>query len=245
MGGKVAIVIPIHKNILNSNERISLKRCFEVFSHYPIILAIPQGLDCTPFNEFGNFTSEVRFPDHFFASEIGYNKLMCLSRFYKKFLEYEYILIYQLDTFVFENNIDSWCKSGYDYIGAPWIESSWVNASFSTSRLRRFLHTRLNLVGNGGLSLRKVISSYKAARIFRPFAGLFKHEDFFWSNFVTRFKRSFRTAPVEEALKFAFEEHPKKLFERNNGLLPFGCHSWEKFDTDFWRVHFARYGHMI
>lgn len=242
----VAIVIPIHKNDLKWNEDISLRRCFEVFAGFPVILAVPERLDCRPLEKYGSFAAIKTFPDRFFASEKGYNHLLGLPLFYREFLDFEYMLIYQLDTFVFENNLLAWCAKGYDYVGAPWLDTTWVNEFFSGSALRRFfLQKRFNPVGNGGLSLRKVMSSWKAARKFRLLAAVFKHEDFLWSNIIARFLPGFNTAPASEALDFAFEEHPETLFEKNGRRLPFGCHSWEKYGTDFWRPHFLRYGYKI
>lgn len=217
-----------------------------MFADFPVILAVPARLDCSPFDEYGQFASVRTFPDRFFASEAGYNRMMCRPFFYRRFLDFEYILIYQLDTFVFENTLLDWCSKGYDYIGAPWIDTTWVKNFFAKSSFRRFfLQKRFNPVGNGGLSLRRVRSSWKAARKFRILSAVFKHEDFLWSNIVARFLPGFNTAPPEEALNFAFEEHPERLFELNGQRLPFGCHSWELYGTDFWRPHFLRYGHKI
>ncbi len=40
------------------------------------------------------------------------------NTFYKQFLNYEYILIYQLDAFVFKDELN-YCSQGIDYVGAP------------------------------------------------------------------------------------------------------------------------------
>ena len=31
------------------------------------------------------------------------------------------MLIYQLDAFVFQDDLAYWCQQNYDYIGAPWL----------------------------------------------------------------------------------------------------------------------------
>ena len=71
---------------------------------------------------------------------------MLSSEFYRRFSKFEYILIYQLDAFVFKDQLNYWCKKGYDYIGAPWFEG------FHLTK------TGVNIigVGNGGFSLRRV-----------------------------------------------------------------------------------------
>ncbi|MCK5176612.1 MAG: hypothetical protein KAQ92_02710 [Candidatus Aenigmarchaeota archaeon] len=240
-----AIVIPMHKSKLNSNEIISLKRCKEVFKNYQVILAVPEGLDVSVYKKHGKIDKVVFFKEKYFKSEKGYNTLMCISYFYRQFLEFEYILLYQLDTFVFENNLDEWCSMGYDYIGSPWINSNWLEDFFKKRRIFGLFKKHFKLVGNGGLSLRKVKSSNRACKILKPLAYIFKHEDFFWSNLASRFVPKFKIPDVETALKFSFEENPEESFKLNKKKLPFGCHSWEKFGTEFWRPVFKKYGYKI
>lgn len=44
---------------------------------------------------------------------------MLSAEFYDRFAAYEYVLIYQLDAFVFADRLAEFCQMGYDYIGAP------------------------------------------------------------------------------------------------------------------------------
>ena len=69
------------------------------------------------------------------------------EQFYRAFSAYEYILIYQLDCLVFASNLKEWCRKGWDYVGAPWLNSP-------DDPAQGFL-----AVGNGGLSLRRVTSA--------------------------------------------------------------------------------------
>jgi hypothetical protein len=43
--------------------------------------------------------------------------------FYKRFRDYKFILIYQLDAYVFRDELEYWCEQDYDFIGAPLIEN--------------------------------------------------------------------------------------------------------------------------
>lgn len=63
----------------------------------------------------------VPFPDTYFKGIAGYNRLMMSPEFYETFAQWEYILIYQTDAWVFSDRLSEWCSKGYDYIGAPWI----------------------------------------------------------------------------------------------------------------------------
>lgn len=44
---------------------------------------------------------------------------MLEADFYRRFGKYKYMLIYQLDAFVFSDKLLDFCEMGYDYIGAP------------------------------------------------------------------------------------------------------------------------------
>jgi hypothetical protein len=63
-----------------------------------------------------------------------------------------------------------------------------------------------------------------------------RNNDYFWSYDAPRYW-SFRIAPVDEALQFAFEAAPRLCFELNHRRLPFGCHAWMKFDREFWKPY--------
>ena len=46
--------------------------------------------------------------------------MLLTADFYRRFTDYEYILIHQLDVFLFEDKLLEFCDMGYDYIGAPY-----------------------------------------------------------------------------------------------------------------------------
>lgn len=242
---KVAIVIPNHRATLKWNEQISLARCKEVFNEYDVILAHPKGISLEEYEEYDVITKYIGLNPKYFKNEAKYNRLMNIPYFYKHFLEYDYILIYQLDTFVFENNLDEWCNMGFDYIGAPWINSTWIQElNNKIPGIKRLIKK----VGNGGLSLRKVKKFYYGSIYLYPLALFWKgkwHEDFFWSSVAKRLIPGFRIPDVKTALQFAFEETPEECYKLNGNQLPFGCHAWEKFNPDFWAPHFKHYGYTI
>jgi hypothetical protein len=49
--------------------------------------------------------------------------------------------------------------------------------------------------------------------------------------------KNFKVAPFEEAVKFAFECEPSKLYNMTNQRLPMGCHAFNCHETDFWKNH--------
>jgi hypothetical protein len=182
---------------------------------------------------------------------------------YLEFIFFDFILIYQLDSYVFKDELALWCNSGYDYIGAPWINRE--NNNFIIERF----------AGNGGFSLRRV-SAFKETleinksivlnpiQIIKEYSrqGVFlfiskiplilarifgyknntkyfiesniKKEDLFWANIAPIINKKFKVIKGIDAIGFAFEKYPYFLFKLNNNKLPFGCHAWTKHDSSFW-----------
>lgn len=63
------------------------------------------------------------------------------------------------------------------------------------------------------------------------------NEDLFWSDRARLFYPDFKIAPIDVALRFAFDRHPRWCFERNDLKLPFGAHAWSKWDRAFWEPY--------
>jgi len=63
----------------------------------------------------------------------------------------------------------------------------------------------------------------------------FYNEDVFWAIEAPKFDPSFKVAPAEAALSFAFESSPRWSYEKNGCRLPFGCHAWARYDRAFWK----------
>lgn len=63
------------------------------------------------------------------------------------------------------------------------------------------------------------------------------NEDRFWGLRVPMFYPSFKIAPIEIGLDFAFEMFPDWSLQHNHHQLPFGCHAWWRYGADFWRPY--------
>jgi hypothetical protein len=152
---QVAVVIMMHSEVLSPLENISLQQGLNIFTGRPIHLAKPASLDLSGFSWKEKVQSE-NFPDNCFSSIGQYSRLLLSTAFYKRFLHYKYILIYQLDAFAFSDQLTEWCEQDYDYLGAPWFEK------FSSKENEgSFIG-----VGNGGFSLRKVSTHLKVLNTF-------------------------------------------------------------------------------
>jgi hypothetical protein len=246
MNKGTVIVVPVYKQEPTNNDLRSFKQCSLVLKNYPIFVIAPENLDLQAYrNVFSDFRLEI-FDDHYFEDIAGYNKLMLSKSFYERFSKNEYLLIHQLDSLVFKDNLTYWVNKKYDYIGAPWMCFSF-QVFFSV-----LLHVSLkdalkvitqnmlkNPVGNGGLSLRKIKSAMLAIDENQELISRWKaNEDYFWSYFATNHGNPLKKPDKEEAVNFSIETNPKKAFKYLRSELPFGVHSWEKYDKNFWQHFF-------
>ncbi|WP_299251255.1 DUF5672 family protein [uncultured Lacinutrix sp.] len=244
----VTVVIPIYKTNLKDWEQMSLNQCFKVLGAFDIVFAHPENLDVSSLNTDNKARTEA-FPDHYFKTVFGYNSLMLSQEFYQRFLDFKYMLVYQLDAFVFKNELLEWCEKGYDYIGAPWIASpntplkkvlSLFDSKKKKERAKIFFK-----VGNGGFSLRNVTKSYEIAKALkaeievnlkREQNDFYIMEDVFWSITVPKHYPDFKIPEYKEALDFAMDRKPDLALKLNNNKLPFGCHGFDKPKVEaFWK----------
>lgn len=253
------IIIPIHKSTPSDDEMMSLRQCALVLNSHPICIVCPQGLNITTYcdvltNYGSNWTIE-RFHPQFFDGIKGYNLLMLDKSFYERFAVYQYMLIYQLDAWVFRDELDKWCEKGYDYVGAPWIEEDEKrnprlvgvgNGGFSLRRIQHFIDvlsyngpvrdpSQLNIPHSFKNSIYKILYSLgyqNTISYYKKDPTLY--EDIFLSIFLSNTKLHAIMPSPDEASLFSFEKHPSLLYSKNN-KLPFGCHAWRKYDYDsFW-----------
>lgn len=246
----VAIVVPIYREILTDDEKLSLDLLNELLYRYPKVAVVPTGLH---FHD-SRFT-RIELEEHHFRNREAYSHLLLSRSFYQAFEQYEFILIYQLDCLLFRDELQSWCDKGYDYIGPPLFNNKYDaksglsrvgNGGFSLRRVRAFLDV-LNapippwsrIFINGQSTIESILKKAKVVNSMRNgvewYTGHYTlNEDLFWTDRARYFKPDFNIAPIEEALQFAFEAHPRWCFERNGRNLPFGAHAWNLWDRAFW-----------
>ncbi|MDY0907443.1 DUF5672 family protein [Pedobacter sp. CFBP9032] len=257
-----AIVIPTYKAILENAELSSISQSFKKLSNFHFYIVCPYHLDVAFYEllakKFKVSLKIIRFNNKYFSSVMGYNQLLISINFFKKFIDYKFILICQLDVWIFKSDLVHWCNKNYDYIGAPWFHKMEDNQLV------------FNAVGNGGLSLRNVASHIKVLKSFsfitKPGYLIYllksnpsikrlidviigvtfknntyyllnnfqENEDMFWSIIARRNFPWFEIAPKELALKFSIEMYPSSFIKTEDDL-PFGCHAWLKYEPYFWK----------
>jgi hypothetical protein len=234
----VAIVTPVHRLPLSADEHISLRHLRRYLGQFDRYLIGPH----LPPQELSDFAVPP-IAARYFADRVGYSRLLVAEQFYRAFAAYEYILIYQLDSLVFSDELEAWCRQGWDYIGAPWFHY-WHPLQFTSLENPADPVDRFGTVGNGGFSLRSVESALAVLNsprrrlddhLLREFLeDPRSHEDIFWSFGAPELVDHFRIPRPRQALEFAFETAPRYCFQENAGRLPFGCHGWYKWEAEFW-----------
>lgn len=258
---RVAVAIPIYKETITDLEKISLLQAVRKLSSYEIFLVKPRSLSLLTYKTIAPSLKFIELDDRYFRSIAGYNELMISPVFYRPFLAFEYVLVYQLDAFVFGDSLDPWCNSDLDYVGAPWINNSVVEKfqrDLSSSRfgLLRAIKKRIDfstnrtaLVGNGGLSLRRVRKFYHLSVILKPvlsILGYHWNEDLVWSIFVPKYYPWFKVAAPNEAIRFSVEAEPENALRLLGGAKPFGTHAWYATPEmlKFWSPYIEAEGYL-
>jgi hypothetical protein len=266
---RVAVAIFIHKSEPDWFERISLQQCGRILGNYPLFLVAPQGLDVSVYLEIEPRLQIRPMPKKWFVDLKAYNRMKLCPSLYRQFEGFEYLLTYELDSFVFRDDLEFWCKQGWDYIGAPWFEGIYQVTEDS----------KFKGVGNSGFSLRNIQSCLRVVNDYRfilplqdvwhdprrkkqPWVKSFVgkilnsstrnrfhwaansykgNEDFFWGLEADKRFEWWKTADFDAASHFSFEANAPMLYQET-AQLPFGCHKWDSVHKDFWRSHLEACG---
>ncbi|QYM80497.1 hypothetical protein K0B96_07785 [Horticoccus luteus] len=273
MRKKAAVLVFAHSPVLTGFEKIALEQCCRVLAHHPIHLICPEGLDVSAYRQITPALQYDFIPPQWLASYRSYNRLKILPYLYRRYADFEYLLTYELDAFVFRDELLEWCAQGWDYIGAPWFDlnTSGVTTASPTG------------VGNSGFSLRRTDAMLRVLRSFghvipastvvadwkragRISLGSFwllfsrltyrnnffallndfeGNEDAFWGQFAARRFPWFRVAPCDVAKRFSFEVNAPRLHRELGCTLPFGCHKWTALTPEFWYPIIRSFGYNV
>lgn len=147
---QVIVTIPVYKEHPSIAEVASFKQGLTTLRNYDICIFTHKGCNLGEYrklsDEVGKTYSVQYFDANYFKSVQGYNDLCFSALFYERFSDYEFMFIYQLDAWVFRDELEYWCNKGYDYIGAPIFHA--YNSKHFTNHFAG--------IGNGGLCLRRI-----------------------------------------------------------------------------------------
>lgn len=228
---KVCILIPIYKDELDEVEKISLKRLYDVIGNkdYHVYLISSPYVNIRNYEMFYPGIKRIKFKREFFNSSADYSRLLLSYNFYKRFAYYDYIQIYQLDGYIFNDNIEYWCNQDYDFIGGPIWNSHhvWENTP---------------CIGNGGVSLRKTSTFLE---LFNPDGEFYKmynklfnnipygNEDYFICKILNN-KYDLNLPTVDVAKSYSWDLDVDIADKSCNGNLPDFCHALHR-NIHYWK----------
>jgi hypothetical protein len=247
---EVVVIIPVYREEMLYSEQLCLKRNIEILSSHPKVIVSPVGLDLRNYLSYDEMGVEY-FDKKYFDGLSGYNRFMLSSEFYERFINYKYILICQLDAFVFSDQLTQWCQRNFDYIGAPWINKPLRILSYFTVKVGFQKAIQLILtgnffsaVGNGGFSLRKTDRFLSCLKENKEESERWKaNEDYYWSFFAKIQGKALLTPNVEEASEFCIEMDASKILKKNKFKLPFAIHAWHRHDPKIWKPFLNELGY--
>jgi len=163
----VAIVVPIFdRPQLTDDEEISLRHLRRFLGEYDKFLLAPKGLDF----ELPDFKT-IRLSRKYYGSGRRHTHLLYQLSFYERFKDYKYILMHHLDALVFSDELQKWCETEMDYVGAPWMP--FADAPENVSKVLNTMSAQSKdslpwsvepRVGTGGLGLMKVETAMRVLR---------------------------------------------------------------------------------
>lgn len=211
MTNNCCIVITTHHEELKDDDELSFKQAIKIFGgNRDIKVVIPNNIDTSYYEKYQDFIEIIKFDNEWFSSSKKYNAMCCQNEFWRLFKDYEYVLTYQTDCWVFEDNLDYFMGLGYDYYGAPWPHHG-------------------DMIGNGGFSLRRVSKMLEITEKYEY------HEDSLLGNEDTWFCQThgdeLNKCDLYTACNFSMElitvNYLRKIIR-----CPMGLHS--KFVRDLW-----------
>ena len=229
-----AIAVPVWKVVLGLDEVKSLVQCRCVLggnANYEIVLFGPKRLDWNYYRSLWSACPcgdrdepEIAvFDDRCFESRDAYSRLLSAKDFYGRFSGYGHVLLYQLDAWVFRDELSEWCDAGYDYVGAPWCHLCRMGKGGCSG------YESTGFVGNGGLSLRNV-KSFVNALPYDTFDDVVYAQGMNEDLYVSMVG-GLRKPPCSEAARFSVEANAAWLIDnRLGGNLPFGFHGLRVYD---------------
>ena len=218
---RCCIVIPSYREKLEGNDKLSFDRCIEIFGkNRPIKVVIPDNISTDFYDSYGSLIEIIRVDGKNMESVDSYSNMLCNKDFWKLFTDFEYILIYQTDCWIFEDKLDYFIDMGYDWYGAPW--PFWNNQ-----------------VGNGGLSLRNVSKMIEIVNSYTYDDKIYLKNEDTW--FCKIHGDKMNICPYEIAVNFSLEKVSVNLLGKIK-TKPMGFHGkhlidlWDDDGTKFFKL---------
>jgi len=214
------IVIPIYHEDLFDYEVMSLKQCIKILnSNYKIVFIYPNNINIFDILNKYNINikyledyDNIRYDYRYFDSIEAFNQLLFESDLYSILNDkkYKYTLLYELDAFIFYDNLKYWIDKNYDFIGSFGFTVN-INSLEDDTKF---------LPMNGGFSLRKI--EYCLNRFDTIWgAKLYGH---MWEDAILSYNNDMIKPLAHETFDFCWSYNYQLSYILNNFKLPMAVH---------------------
>ena len=167
---KLVVVMVLYKPLLKDFERKNIRLMMKYLSEYNWYFVVPENRKVELPSNDSIQINFIRLNEIYFHSINGYNKLLLSSSFYKLFTNVsDYVLIVQPDVTVVNNFNEKILEHHIIYYGARWANPLQLYPVFGRkfsglfNRLGLSRFSKWRVIGNGGLSIRKVADFVNAS----------------------------------------------------------------------------------
>jgi hypothetical protein len=232
------LLVPVYRPTLPAIEEFSLDHSLAVLKGRKTVFVGPRSLDRSYYTQRYPGLDFIAYDDAYFADIPGYNRLLLDPAFYQDFASHQHMLVLQTDALVLRDELDHWCASAFDYLGAPWPDGHELFVNLD--RFQGDFGKRVKVhVGNGGLSLRRIDKCLALLREFPQAVDVFcstgSSEDLFFA-FMGALSHDFVLPGEMVASRFAMELRPSYYLHVNGGHAPMAGHAWWKYEPSFWKA---------
>ncbi|RBL93862.1 DUF5672 family protein [Chitinophaga flava] len=263
----MCVIITVHQPYMSAEEEVSLLACYRHLKAYDCFLVFPAGMDTVSYQHIHPQLILQPVAPEWLSSILHYNRMKVNPSFYALFSDYQFMMTYELDAYIFSSDIAAHHGFDYDFIGSPIFEGfmnatpgapfmemlnsgfSIRNISIGRKALKRLRQYRVIwkgyrfLLSNAAWLCKMVPASTRELiynyHLTNYYKGFDFNEDIIWSQVFPAIYPAFRVAPLERAYRFGFEVNAAELYELNHHRLPLGCHAWSKF-PGFWKTYIER-----
>jgi hypothetical protein len=151
----LCVIIPVHKPVPSADEIISLKAAQAQLVKYDCFLIYPDGMDTSIYTSLFMELKLKPVDPKWLSSVEQYNKMKLSLDFYSLFSNYQYMLTYELDAYIFHSDFEDTGAFNFDFIGAPFFEGYWEAKPGAS----------LSKGCNSGFSIRNVRSCIKVLEL--------------------------------------------------------------------------------
>jgi hypothetical protein len=139
-------MVPVHKPEPSADEIMSLQACKKQLHAYHTYLVFPEGMDTTKYLAVHSGLKLKPVNPVWLSTILHYNKMKYSLEFYLLFRQYNFMLTYELDSYIFHADFERYNVFSFDYIGAPFYEG-YLKASPTANFIQG---------GNSGFSIRNI-----------------------------------------------------------------------------------------